>query len=790
MLRSADFVRRLIGYLRLSAEWPFYGKWHLLALSACLASWALAERSIVPFAFLTAYVFFLALYRHVALLFGLSATVAAVWLVASVQPDGSALPEGRRNLTGKIVDAPVFDGDRLLFTMKVDPSESVKVNVHLPSERVKDELSRFLKPGQMCVVSGQLKKPRKPTNFHAFDYRTYLARHHIYRQIDVRGSPDCSDRAAHPIDWIKRFRYEQMMHVSSQFTADASAMINALVFGDGRGIEPELEAGYRLYGIVHLLVVSGMHVAVVFGALYLLLCRIGMVREHVEALFLLLIPIYVLLTGAGPSIVRAGLTAWLYLAGRLIGKGRLPASDLLSFSCVLMVLSDPLVVFDLGFQLSFAVTFALLAAGSKVGQRYRSAPVRLIVLSLVSELAAFPIIVGHFYQFAPVGFLFNLFFAPFITAIILPLSTLAYVAAAIFPMSASLFSSLIERLIFPPHRLLVYLYHHPFFQLNYGALTPWMMTVSLMLIVTALLLFERLNRKRAALLLALPLPAIYGLISLAELTNPHGSVTFLDVGQGDSIVIQLPHRQGNVLIDTGGTIRFQQDEWRKRRKPFEVGRDVVLNELRAMGIDALDAVILTHRDADHTNGFRGLVGQIPIRKLMTSPYFDPDESDLRLFKAAVRAGTEPVVLSAGDAFKIGDAVFSVLAPYERMEGNDNSLVVHAWIADKAWLFTGDLEAPGESRMLNRYPAVRADVLKLGHHGSRSSTSDRLLNRLKPAIAVISAGRGNRYGHPHGEVLDRLRRRRVHTLRTDQSGALRFSFTREKVTGIETALEGR
>ncbi|WKB36889.1 MBL fold metallo-hydrolase [Terrilactibacillus sp. S3-3] len=142
--------------------------------------------------------------------------------------------------------------------------------------------------------------------------------------------------------------------------------------------------------------------------------------------------------------------------------------------------------------------------------------------------------------------------------------------------------------------------------LNYGSLSPLMLVLALVCIYAVLCFWEKFKGWWSSALLVGSFLIIYGFVGFIDSINPYGSVTFLDVGQGDSILIKLPHQEGTVLIDTGGTIPYKQDDWEKRKKPFEVGRDVVLHEIRALGIRSIDTVVLTHRDFDHIGGCRGL----------------------------------------------------------------------------------------------------------------------------------------------------------------------------------------
>jgi len=275
---------------------------------------------------------------------------------------------------------------------------------------------------------------------------------------------------------------------------------------------------------------------------------------------------------------------------------------------------------------------------------------------------------------------------------------------------------------------------------------------------------------------------------LLPLAFSEGRVIFLDVGQGDSIFIQLPHNGETILIDTGGQLPFKKEPWQRQKKPFEVGRDIVLHELKGMGITHLDRLVLTHSDFDHIGGVQGLIGHIPIKSIVVSPFFVPSKTERPWLEKARKLGTHLIIAKPGDEWKSQGAVFKVLWPKEKTTtSNGKSLVIEGDFGGERWLFTGDLEVPEEKRVLALYPNLKIDILKVGHHGSKTASSEAFLETLDPKLAIISVGAHNRYGHPNSKVLKRLKLLSIPTFRTDQSGAIVFTFNRWRILSFDTVL---
>ncbi|PJW15532.1 DNA internalization-related competence protein ComEC/Rec2 [Geobacillus sp. Manikaran-105] len=673
--------------------------------------------------------------------------------------NNTSLSGGRHSLSVRFSAAPAIDGDRLQAAVQAG-KERVQLRYIIRTAAEKETLQAHLVPGTVCRVTGTLERPMPAGNPYAFDYRLYLRRHRIHwlflpEAIDLSA---CMRVRPTIIERLEAIREAGVRRIEARFPPEAAGIAAALIYGERRSLDEEVISGYQQLGIIHLLAISGGHVTLLVGAALAVAIRF-VTREAAVLALLVFLPMYAVLAGASPSVLRACATGMMVLAVQW-KKGRIHPLDALSWTTLALLVFDPYMVWDVGFQLSFLVTFALLAHVSVLASA-RSMLQNLLQTALAAQLAALPILLYHFYEISVWSIGLNVFFVPWYSFVILPLAFLS----AVFPFSPFiwLFSRLIELT-----DAVVYFFaaDHPF-MLVLGRPGPWCLAGYLTAITAAFLDWERGRLIRGLTAVA----AATALQLAAPYVDPKGEVTVLDVGQGDCIYIELPYRKAVYLIDTSGTPEWAREPWRKRSRPFAVGRDVVVPFLKSQGVRTLDQLILTHDDADHIGAAPEVMGAVRVKKIVTSP------GALPAVKAMARPFSVPVAASVrGDRWKVGDAAFSVLHPEAgNNEDNNGSLVLLARLGGLIWLFAGDIEEEAEQALIDAYPTLRADVLKVAHHGSKTSTTEPFLRTIKPRAAIISVGRYNRYGHPSSEVLMRLRQQRAIVWRTDENGAIRYVY---------------
>ncbi|MDX1643464.1 MAG: ComEC/Rec2 family competence protein, partial [Thermoanaerobaculia bacterium] len=545
----------------------------------------------------------------------------------------------------------------------------------------------------------------------------------------------------------------------------AGAMARALLLGESEALPVAWLLALRRLGLGHLIAVSGLHVGLAAGVVWLGLAALAPQRRWAPVA--VSVGLYLALVGARPSLLRASVMTLIALAS-LATERRPITRNAWAAAIGGMVLWQPRLLLDLGFQLTAAATLGLICLAPALTRRWREVLPAWLALALAAGVAAhlftLPWSVGVFFLWSPISILLNLVAVPW-TAVTLVVS-FAVLVAGDLPGIGSAAWWLLDRVVAPFGWLA---------ELPVAAWASWPTMLSPRLAAAlAAVVGWSLARARPALAGAIcllgaglllrggdsdPLHPLTGGGPGGEVHRARGAeAVLLDVGQGEAIVLR--HGARVVLVDGGGWLAPG------------IGQRVLLPALVRLGVRRLDAVVLTHPDRDHCGGLVEIVHLVEVDELWSSPgWRGPCHRHL-----VGRAGLRLRPLWRGVERRVGAWKLTALHPPagDRSRGNERSLVLRAETTGGSILLTGDVGTATERLLVaERGSAVAADVLKLGHHGSRHSTSERFLDRVRPRLAVVSAGAGNSYGHPAEEVLDRLAARRIPLYRTDRGGQIRL-----------------
>ncbi|MBF2349168.1 DNA internalization-related competence protein ComEC/Rec2 [Listeria marthii] len=671
----------------------------------------------------------------------------------------------------QIIDNLKVDGDSFQASARCK-KEKFQLSYKITTEEEQQQLKN-LQYGQFISVSANIETPQVNRNQNQFNYQEHLKRQRIHYVLQA-SSLSISDEVSPSILMrIQNIRLQTITHITENISPKINPYFLALITGEKNGFSPEMYETYQQMGVVHLLAISGLHVNLLVGAIYFLLLKFGITRERAVLCLLVFLPFYIILTGANPPVIRAAtMTALLLLSEKYATKWS--SFSVICLSFVLFFLLQPYVIYEVGFQLSYAVSFGIILSSRQILTRQQNIFTKSLAISFVSTMMSSVVMMYHFYSFSWVGIFFNLLYVPIFTIIILPGCISVFLLSMCSPVLSAIPESVLTFLIQFIESFTNVLAKIP----RQTIVTGRPNTIILVLIIgTILLFFYQWQKKKFPIGIFI----FFCLLCYISSFNFIGKVSFVDVGQGDSILIQLPYNKGNYLIDTGGQLPFEKEDWAKKRKPFTIGESTLTPVLKSKGISSLDKVIITHSDADHMEGLDDLAKNISIKELI----FAQGAENKAIMKEALDAmpQVKQTIILAGANWQVGENRFECLYPTQAgVGGNDDSIVLKAILDNKVWLFTGDIEANGEQKLLDQ--PVKADILKVGHHGSKTSTSKEFIQQVQPTFAIISCGVKNRFGHPHAETLKTLEAAETTILRTDLQGEIIYTFGK----GFEATLK--
>ncbi len=588
---------------------------------------------------------------------------------------------------------------------------------------------------------------------------------------EILSAEDKGESPAPFIAVFERQRNSLNKYISGRFSEDSGALIAAMTTGETSYLSDELRDAFNYTGLVHILSISGTHFGMfslmlfgLFGFLikrtphqYLQRLTIWLSPSQVAALLSLPFMImYLGISGSSIPAVRSFIMISLFLFGLLIARKGFWLNSLL-FAAVILVVWDPGVIEDLSFQLSFIAVFFLgfsLEKKDKVNEasepkEKRGRIVRYIkeavLLSAAATLGTAPLAAYYFHYISLVSPLSNLVVVPLVGFVLIPLSLISsfayifsghYIFAPLVSASSDLTIVLVK-----------FFAGIPFADLR----VPAFPSVLCILFYAGFILY--LASKRNKKLLALPfIPfCVYAILVISEKKDLR--VTFVDVGQGDSAVMELPDKK-TIVVDTGRT-----------------GREVAAY-LRYLGKRDIDALVLTHSHPDHTGGLEYLMKRFTVKEIW--------DSGRIIYPMELPVNTVHRGLERGDIVEAAGYRIAVLHPYREFytlsedsysEENSSSLVLKVTGKKKSFLLAGDIEEEAEEDIAHLKKWLPSDVMKVPHHGSKTSAADAFITSVSPSIALISAGRDNSFGHPAQEVLQKLAGKRI--LRTDQDGAVKI-----------------
>ena len=590
------------------------------------------------------------------------------------------------------------------------------------------------KIGDTIKVEGDIKEIEPNTNFNLFNYKKYMLGKRIVHKIESKKITLIKEN--------KNILYKIKNKIKER--TEKHKYFSLFIVGENN-LENEIKDSFKINGISHLFAISGMHITLFISILTFILKKIIKNKKIILLLIILFLLFYMFITNYSVSVVRASLLTILININKLY-KLNISTLKLLVYIFLICLSYNPYYIYQVGFVFTFLITFTLILFSKKIPSNYI---LKILITSIISFIVSIPILINNFYSVNFLSPLLNIIFIPFITFIIFPLTLITF----IFPNLICILDIFINIL--------------EFLSLNLSKIDLFIFTfkkvplflIIIYYIIIYFILNKILNKKYNYIFILLIILIIHHNINYF---NNYSRITVLDVGQGDSSLIELEHNKGNILIDTGGNIYKDQTS------------NILIPYFKSVGIRKIDYLVLTHGDYDHMGEAINLVNNFKVDNVIFNcGEFNELEKELIkvLDKKKIKYYSCIKELNI-DKYKLHFLNTSI---YD--DENTNSSVIYLNYNNYKFLFMGDASIEREKDILEKYNLSNIDFLKVGHHGSNTSSSEEFINEINPKHSIISVGKNNRYGHPKKSVLDTLKSSKIY--RTDKDGSIEVKLNKNE-----------
>lgn len=662
--------------------------------------------------------------------------ISYVFIITKVINYHSVYKESDSEVVGEVIDFKI-DGDKLSIVLK--GKEKLQCFYYFSSLKEKEKFQNQMKLGIKIKIFGTFSKPQNNTIPNTFNYKNYLYSKKIYWLVNIT-KIDIDNKN---VSLLYKIKNSFVVKVNS--LSKTKSYMHAFILGDSSYIDYNIYENFQNNGITHLFAVSGMHIGLFVTVINNLLKKLKFKDNLISYFTIVFFIFYLFLVGFTASVVRATMFYTLLFFNKRF-NWNFRSLKLFYLLFLILLIINPFYINDIGFIYSFLTSLGLMLFSKKITGNYIT---KLIKTSSIAFMFSLPITIYLNYEFNLLTIINNLIVVPIVSLVLFPLSLLTF----IFP-----FLEVFLKFGFSTLEIINFFLSKIAINITIGKIS----IIMILLYYFIVYLIYRYKIKYVFILILLILSVKYK--SILDCNN---YVYFLDVNQGDATLIVTEYQKDIILIDSGGKIEYEKEYWQIRNSNFSLA-DNLSTFIKSLGISKIDLFIGTHGDLDHIGYAKDLFETIKVKKIMLN-----NNQKNNFEKNLINKIDKRIT----NTYKGNQIYINNLNNKIAKDENESSLVIATKIGKLNFLFMGDAPTSVEAEITKKYH-LNIDVLKVGHHGSNTSSSKEFINIINPKFSIISVGKNNRYGHPNQEVLDNLSDSKIY--RTDTNGSIIFKIRNNKL----------
>lgn len=627
----------------------------------------------------------------------------------------------------------IIDGNKLSMDF-----DNLKSTYYFQTKEEIDLFKSNYNLGDTLKINGTLETPNNNTIPNTFNYKEYLFHKKIKYILKIDSFKKIEENKNILLK-IKNFLLKRIERIKY------NSYLYAFILGKSSYIDIESYNNYKINGVTHLFALSGLHVSLFSSIVLYILNKLKLNEKVTFIITSIFLISFSFIASFTPSILRATIFFILSSINKIYYFFIKP-KNLLYLTFTILIFINPFYIFDIGFILSFTITFFILLLNEAltINSNIKS----ILVVSILSFFSSLPIIINLSYEINIIGFINNVFFIPLVTNIIFPFSLIVVI---------------IPKLSFILFILTRFMENVSSLSSNIFNITLYFERLSYIeiFIYYLLLILSIKKNKKLLFLLFIFISILYIKPSL----NKNTYVYFIDVGQGDSTLIVTENNK-SILIDTGGKLSYKTESWKQKNKEFNLMSSSVIPFFKSIGLKKIDYLLITHGDADHAGYALELLNNFKV----INKYTNKGRKNTLEKKININSlETKYMSIDNIEIYSLNNNIYN--------NENKDSLVLLIKIYNKNFLFMADADKEVEKTIIEKYNLKNIDFLKVGHHGSKTSTGVSFINKINPKYSIISVGKNNKFGHPNTETLETLKNTKI--IRTDKAGTIKLTINKNE-----------